>query len=230
MHVKHIATSTVALVPWDPLSPEHIDRLTQQRIDCGWHVDKPSGAWKEAQQGGIKCIYWLVLQSHDPQAGEMIQLHKSAHPKQGDPLLDTCTTLRGLALQPSGKEFFPVGHIALDISYYEADGFNLNLPEGSTLWIKSLFISKALRSSGIGRAAMDKLEGMATSPPLSATTLMLDTLFKDDQIRFQKPKVANQDWYARRGYRLVHTEPGFYEDEKQFQGAIPRTVFMRKDL
>ncbi|CRK18102.1 hypothetical protein BN1723_011501 [Verticillium longisporum] len=190
MHVKHIATSTVALVPWDPLSPEHIDRLTQQRIDCGWHVDKPSGAWKEAQQGGIKCIYWL----------------------------------------PSGKEFFPVGHIALDISYYEADGFNLNLPEGSTLWIKSLFISKALRSSGIGRAAMDKLEGMATSPPLSATTLMLDTLFKDDQIRFQKPKVANQDWYARRGYRLVHTEPGFYEDEKQFQGAIPRTVFMRKDL
>ncbi|RNJ57984.1 hypothetical protein D7B24_005299 [Verticillium nonalfalfae] len=208
MHVKHIATSTVALVPWDPLSPEHIDRLTQQRIDCGWHIDKPSGAWKEAQQGGIKCIYWL----------------------QSDPLLDTCTTLRGLTLQPSGNEFFPVGHIALDISYHEADGFNLDLPEDSTLWIKSLFISKALRSSGIGRAAMDKLEGMATSPPLSATTLMLDTLLKDDQIKFQNPKVANQDWYARRGYRLVHTEPGFYEDEKQFQGAIPRTVFMRKDL
>ncbi|KAF3344593.1 Putative serine carboxypeptidase [Verticillium dahliae VDG2] len=190
MHVKHTATSTVALVPWDPLSPEHIDRLTQQRVDCGWHIDKPSGAWKEAQQGGIKCIYWL----------------------------------------PSGKEFFPVGHIALDISNFEARGFNLNLPEGSTLWIKSLFISKALRSSGIGRAAMDKLEGMATSPPLSATTLMLDTLLKDDQIKFQKPKVANQDWYARRGYRLVHTEPGFYEAETQFYGAIPRTVFMRKDL
>ncbi|CRK16426.1 hypothetical protein BN1723_011499 [Verticillium longisporum] len=208
MHVKHTATSTVALVPWDPLSPEHIDRLTQQRVDCGWHIDKPSGAWKEAQQGGIKCIYWL----------------------QSDPLLDTCTTLRGLTLQPSGKEFFPVGHIALDISNHETHGFNLNLPEGSTLWIKSLFISKALRSSGIGRAAMDKLEGMATSPPLSATTLMLDTLLKDDQIKFQKPKVANQDWYARRGYRLVHTEPGFYEAETQFYGAIPRTVFMRKDL
>lgn len=54
------ARVTAGLVPWDPESPDHINRLIEQRIDCGWDKDKPDGPWKKAQLEGRKCIYWIV--------------------------------------------------------------------------------------------------------------------------------------------------------------------------
>lgn len=77
-----------------------------------------------------------------------------------------------------------MGHIALDTRYPEIEPLNLEVPTEATIWIKSLYISSPLRSVGLGRAAMDKLEAMATNEPLSARTLMLDTMQKDDQKAF----------------------------------------------
>lgn len=47
--------------------------------------------------------------------------------------------------------------------------------------------------------------------------------------------MVNQDWYARRGYRLIGTVPDYYDMGNEFaeRGVAPftiRTVFMRMDL
>lgn len=44
-------------------------------------------------------------------------------------------------------------------------------------------------------------------------------------------QVTNQDWYARRGYRLITTMPDYYhtpDREGNIRGV--RAVFMRKDV
>lgn len=46
-----------------------------------------------------------------------------------------------------------------------------------------MYVSHALQNGGLGRAAMDAAEDMATRPPLNARTLVLDTVQKDDQMR-----------------------------------------------
>ncbi|MBE3043179.1 GNAT family N-acetyltransferase [Candidatus Bathyarchaeota archaeon] len=56
------------------------------------------------------------------------------------------------------------------------------MPSTGVIWIKSLYISSVLQSSGLGRAAMDALEAMAKDEPLCATTLMLDTVHKEHQL------------------------------------------------
>lgn len=60
---------------------------------------------------------------------------------------------------------------------------NLDVPPTGVIWIKTLYVSDALQSSGVGRAAMDALEEMAIAEPFCATTLMLDTVSKEDQAR-----------------------------------------------
>jgi hypothetical protein len=55
-----MSRSIVEFIPWDAESAEHIERLVQQRVDCGWHAGLVDGPWKEAQQAGTKCIYWIV--------------------------------------------------------------------------------------------------------------------------------------------------------------------------
>jgi hypothetical protein len=154
------------------------------------------------------------------------------------PLKDTCTRLRNKDLTPSGRPFIPVGHIGLEPDSEYTERFKLDVPrDGSIMWIKSLWVSKPLQADGLGRAALDTLEHMATSPPLSATTLVLDTMEMDDQKKLRPNiKVYTQPWYMRRGYRLIHTAPGVYTtlaEEFEAAGVEPfqvKTVFMRKDL
>jgi hypothetical protein len=97
----------------------------------------------------------------------------------------------GAPVVPTRKPFIPVGHIGLDTTHPDADKLNLDKPTEAVIWVKSLFITKSLQCSGLGRAAMDTLEAMAASEPLSARTLMLDTLQKDDQMKLKAPKVRS---------------------------------------
>jgi hypothetical protein len=57
-----------------------------------------------------------------------------------------------------------------------ADKVNLDIPKENLYWIKTFYIEHAFRSQGVGRAAMDIIESMATSEPLCARTLGLDTV------------------------------------------------------
>jgi hypothetical protein len=89
----------IVLVPWDPVSAEHVERLYEQRLQCGWDKQRVEG-WREKQTTGRKCIFWIVsghentrqpsnlpiLTSQtlglpkDPQTRELFQLHLDAFP------------------------------------------------------------------------------------------------------------------------------------------------------
>lgn len=54
------ADTKVTLIPWDPHSLTHRQRLIKQRDECGWDQDKVEGVWRDGQTKGYKCIYWIV--------------------------------------------------------------------------------------------------------------------------------------------------------------------------
>ncbi|KAM5346971.1 hypothetical protein ACJ41O_009976 [Fusarium nematophilum] len=205
----------IQLVPWDPDSPEHIERLISHRVQCGWHEERVGPQWRGEQKAGEKCIYWITLSPDDPETEESLQLHLDLFPSEA---------------------IYPVGHISLDADNVDAERLNIDLPTENVYWIKTFYVSKALRSKGIGRAAMDTVESMAINKPLLAKTLALDTVQKDDARRLayektgQVPRTVNHEWYERRGYRLIHTEPNYYPADTV--GAVPGivTVFMRRDI
>ncbi|KAH6976724.1 hypothetical protein EDB80DRAFT_303023 [Ilyonectria destructans] len=250
----------LVLIPWDCESLDHVGLLVDHRVDCGWDADKVAGSWRDAQRAGIKCIYWIVEASNKTEAGvfrydlnsqtvrrsflsfshflmryfvELLTRTKAAL------LRDTCTKLLQTRRNASNELFHPVGHISLDTQFPDADSIGMDIPPNGVIWIKSLYILKSLRSNGLGTVAMDILEQMATCKPLYARTLMLDTVHKDDQLRpdfasavwGSVPKMSNEEWYARRGYRVVKTVQNFYTNvDKSGKSWDTRAVFMQKDL
>lgn len=88
-----------------------------------------------------------------------------------------------MSRHPSQQSFIPIGHISLDSKNPDAAGLGIEVPSDGVYWIKTFFVQHFLQSKGVGRAAMDEVEGMAVSPPLLAKTLMLDTVEKGDQLR-----------------------------------------------
>lgn len=91
---------------------------------------------------------------------------------------------------PSQQAFVPIGHISLDSKNPEAAHLGLGIPSDAVYWIKTFFVQNHLQSKGIGRAAMDEVEAMAVNEPLSAKTLMLDTVEKGDQLREEFAKAT----------------------------------------
>jgi hypothetical protein len=55
-----MSTTEIDLIPWDADSPEHIERLLEQRDQCGWNASKVEPVWRPAQKAGSSCIYWIV--------------------------------------------------------------------------------------------------------------------------------------------------------------------------
>lgn len=51
--------ANVTLIPWDFASPEHFERLVQQRIVCGWGHDQVE-KWKAGQETGALNLQWVV--------------------------------------------------------------------------------------------------------------------------------------------------------------------------
>ncbi|VUC25832.1 unnamed protein product [Clonostachys rosea] len=235
-----VSRTIVEFIPWDAESTEHIERLIQQRVDCGWHSRLVDGPWKEAQQAGIKCIYWIVLSESDANYSSFIQQHVSAFPQQATPLQDSCGRIGNMNRLPTGKSFVPVGHVSLDTESPGVEELNLDIPDSGVFWLKTGYVSRALQSSGIGRATMDALEVMVRSEPLYAQTLMLDTLSKDDHLREDVanaffsgkiPEISNEEWFSSRGYKTIKTVPNFYkENDSTGRPLEAKTVFMRLDL
>lgn len=53
------ARPQIFLIPWDPESAEHRDRLYQQRVTCGWKQDRID-KWCKYQREGCMSIHWVV--------------------------------------------------------------------------------------------------------------------------------------------------------------------------
>ncbi|OAA66667.1 Acyl-CoA N-acyltransferase [Niveomyces insectorum RCEF 264] len=208
-----VAVSAVNLIPWDFESPQHAERLIEQRVCCGYNADKVAGAWRDAQRAGSSCLYWITLQGDDEPQRLLLEEYFAAYPQEAKPLTDTSAAVRGAARHPSHAPFYPIGHIGLDAARPAAAGFGLNLPATGNFWLTNFFISPPLQGRGLGRATMDRIEAMAVEPPLTARTLALDTMLGDDQQQDEVslayfgrlPTVINQRWYERRGYVVIKT-------------------------
>ncbi|KAK7409377.1 hypothetical protein QQX98_008439 [Neonectria punicea] len=153
------------------------------------------------------------------------------------PLQDTSTSIRGTSRNPTEELFYPVGHISLDSVNPGTEVFDLDIPSENLYWIKTFYVSKALRSKGIGRASMDVVESMAVGKPLCARTLALDTVQKNSSIALaiaatgEPPKMTNQEWYERRGYQLIKTVRDFYKASPgEEDGPEILTVFLKKNI
>ncbi|KAJ5660366.1 hypothetical protein N7507_006817 [Penicillium longicatenatum] len=227
----------VILIPWDYESAAHRAVLLKQREDCGWHNEKVEKEWREVQAKGDKCLYWIVLLSDDSHMTEEMKCHLRF--KASERLRDTARSINGAPRWASQQVFIPVGHISVDRLNAETKHVNLNIPSIGVFWIKTFYVSHSVQSQGIGRAAMDEAEKMIIREPFNARVLMLDTIQRDDNLReeFVKaaygslPKILSQDWYARRGYRVIRTVQNFYTIlDRSGKSWDTKTVFMRKDI
>lgn len=133
------------------------------------------------------------------------------HEKEATPLVDTAKFIRLTDRKPSLKEFVPVGHVALEIRPREDEHLGLTKGgglregegeggdsggEGSGIyWIATLYVSWAIQRGGLGRAAMEKAEWLATQEPLCGKTLVLDAVPSE----FQRSPDVVKRVYTDRG-------------------------------
>ncbi|KAH7304887.1 hypothetical protein BKA65DRAFT_610885 [Rhexocercosporidium sp. MPI-PUGE-AT-0058] len=202
------ARPQVQLIPWDFTSREHVDRLIQQRIACGWDSESVE-SWRSKQESGNFNLQWIVLSDTNPEKEDKLLKHTSAYPSESTPLLDTAVSYGGKprSIPLPQQSFVPVGHICLGPTPSHYDDVEEPFAEGS-YWISNFYVSRALQSSGLGRAAMDTAERIATSEPLNARMLGLNAINKVDVNREEKyealklpiPPFSNQGWYESRGY------------------------------
>lgn len=108
-----------------------------------------------------------------------------------------------------------------------------------------LIPTRAIQRSGIGRAAMAAAERTASSPPLNATVVALDTLRGEVQGSEAFLKKAydgrgmarpvaykpNQVWYSGLGYEVISgPEFSIYVDPNTGEVETVPVVYMRKCL
>ncbi|KAI3328184.1 hypothetical protein F4824DRAFT_429428 [Ustulina deusta] len=199
----------VYLIPWDPDSQEHVDRMKLQRIACGWKVEQVDG-WKDAQRKGHAGLHWVVLHPDHPETPSRLERHFAAYPNEVEALSDTCKTILGRphTSDPLVPFFHPIGHIALDSVTHEPE-LQTSRSNG-ILSIMNFYISTALQGCGLGGAAIDHCEKMAKGE-FGAKAITLETIANEEcradsprRIAMKRPipTVTNQDWYTRHGYRV----------------------------
>ncbi|KAH6668921.1 hypothetical protein B0J14DRAFT_153250 [Halenospora varia] len=231
--------SSVHLIPFDPESQEHIERLKLQRLACGWNVELVD-KWITQQRKGAKSIHWIAIPSSEPSKESWISKHLAEYPTEAHPIIDTALSLRSQPIVPSHTEpFIPLGHISLDSDGADPPGHLSYAPLEDVYRITTFYVSRALHGSGIGRAAMDKLEKIAVEEPICAEVLALSTAADDYEGRVEKhvalgrklPAYSIMQWYARRGYEpYKYVEKAWKEEDPTGKIWWTTAVFMKKDV
>ncbi|APA15055.1 hypothetical protein SS1G_13590 [Sclerotinia sclerotiorum 1980 UF-70] len=231
--------SKVDLIPWDPDSPSHVERLFNQRVACTWNSEYVE-SWREKQRQGTITLQWIVLPISCPTRDELHNLHIMHCPLESELLVDSATTFNALPrTRPSPPHsFLPIGHIALEVqSFSPPSSPTTTTPLYSTYKISGLYISSPLRGYGLGRTAMDTVETLACSPPISAQKLILEVIAneypgKEERriaLKVEELLVEQEDWYVRRGYKIVGFRDGMWP-ERDEMGRVwtARCLFMEK--
>lgn len=161
--------------------------------------------------------------------------------------------------QPTGRDFIPIGHVALDIHDAEEDA-KLGLPPG-TVWVHQLYISSTLRGGGYGVATMTKVEAIAAQEPMEGKWMALDTLtkevqkevgdvssidvgmgsiipvvsdicnkYKSETILTASEQTSKEEWYARQGYQTYKQGPGYIYQTPEGHNIQLRVSYMKKRI
>ncbi|KAI9648542.1 hypothetical protein NHQ30_003178 [Ciborinia camelliae] len=242
----------IVLIPWDSTSHEHVERLVQLRIACGWDHEYVE-SWRRDQESGKLNIQWLVLADSDPERDAKLLKHTEMYPQEKEPIVDSAISFGGKPrdIPSPQRTFIPVGHICLgppsenylNLGYVpKTEGF---------YWISNFYVSRALQGSGLGKAAMDTVENLAISEPLYAKTLGMNAINKVDPVREEKYKAldlvippvsktelncngnfSNQEWYERRGYEVYKTVENLFGPKVDPTGKswYWNAVFLKKEI
>ncbi|KFZ01186.1 hypothetical protein V501_10161 [Pseudogymnoascus sp. VKM F-4519 (FW-2642)] len=216
------AQQKITLIPWDPESQEHIDRLYIQRVACGWKADKIE-KWRICQRNGSMSLHWVVLDPSDPLTADRISKHVANHPDEATPLQDSAVAVGGRPRDSTSSRslvpFMPVGHISVDTVASTPEPTTLLAdPENHRFHLSAFYISKAIQGGGLGNTTMRTAEHMAASV-LGAKFITLDTwdrrlIIGDEKKEWREKfdyystggllmKFDPQGWYQRLGYKVI---------------------------
>ncbi|KAI1496150.1 hypothetical protein F5X99DRAFT_84977 [Biscogniauxia marginata] len=225
----------IHLVPWDPDSPEHVERMKQQRVACGWKVEMVE-EWRSLQRDGHVGMHWIVLDPSHPETPSRLQMHTEFYPTQAEPLHDSCEAVFSRPHTPNAdlSTFLPIGHISLDGVTPDVElGTD---PSKGVYSLMNFYISNPLQNFGLGGAAMDTCERMARED-FNARTITLGTIADEDstinsiEMNRPIPKVTNQVWYGRRGYSIyARKKDAWFNTDSTGKVRGITAVFLRKDL
>jgi GNAT superfamily N-acetyltransferase len=151
-------------------------------------------------------------------------------------------------VKPAAEDDYKMaGHISLDSQASPPDPELAN-PDRSVMTISTFFIFPEHRSGGIGRAAMETLEGYATHEPYGspdckeiALTTISRRYTEDDGEEWRgvykrrgmdapiKGR-SNEDWYVRQGYVKFKEEPRYRDRLLDGTEIMLLASFLRKPL
>jgi len=229
----------IRLIPWDPDSPDHAERMRLQRVACGWKSEMVP-TWAEPQRTGQIGLYWIVLSPNDPQTDSRLSAHRVAFPAEDLPLEDSVQT--GVlgnphTPDPALMKFHPVGHISLD-AWSGNDRLGTSARDG-VYSLNTFYVSTVLQNFGLGGAAFRECERMAREE-LGAKVITLNTIAPEElavdspmRIKTGKPvpKISNYDWYSRRGYMIYDRQSHAWEEHDAEGNVYPiECIYMRKQL
>ncbi|KAI0541238.1 hypothetical protein GGR58DRAFT_37736 [Xylaria digitata] len=212
--------------------------MYDQRVNCGWRADEVP-EWAESAKRGGKIFYWAVLAQDIPNRNTLLAQHIAAYPKESEPLRDTAIEIRLTPRRPTGRDFMPIGHVALDVHDAKEDA-KLGLPPG-TVWVHQLYVSSALQGGGYGVATMAKVESVAAQEPMNAKWMALDTLAKEVQEAGDAasidvgmgniiPVTSKEEWYTRLGYQTYRQGPGYTYQAPDGRNIQLRVSYMKKRI
>ncbi|ETS73529.1 hypothetical protein PFICI_14475 [Pestalotiopsis fici W106-1] len=237
--IEKQASQSIALIPWDPDSTAHVERLRLQRIACGWKIAKVD-EWKDLQQSGKIGMHWIALTPSHLETSSRLQKHIKAFPDESTPLADTCRVVlsRPHTPDPQFDKFIPIGHISLDVVTTFPE-LRASAADG-VYSINSFYISRSLQRGGLGAAAMVACERIARTV-FRAKTITLSTISNDEMYHenprrvamglTEIPKPTNQDWYTKRGYTIYgHRLNAYHEIDPTGKRWGIKCVFMSKEL
>ncbi|KAK7923446.1 hypothetical protein PG985_007517 [Apiospora marii] len=194
---------SIILVPWDPDSPDHVERMRLQRVACGWKQDGAEG-WRPLQRESKIGLHWIVLSPTHPETPTRLAAHKAQFPSEASPLRDTSRTILGrphtvypdIAATDDGENennafFVPVGHISLD-GWHHDPSLQTSAADG-IFSLTTFYVSGAMQGVGIGGAAVAECERTPDKESYSpswttrmavedfgAKTMTLDTISNED--------------------------------------------------
>lgn len=215
------------LIPLNINDEEERRILHDQRIICGWGVDRIP-KWAEAIARNETTLFWITLP---------ISQRK-----------DDIPTLR----LPSGEEIVPVGQIALDrvdnAPPELGPDHSVAAPDGSVLTISSLFVLPAFQALRLGAWAMDRTETLARQEPygsVNCRAITVTTLSRrhiqgswDDpdemgiwkRVGREPVERSNVWWYEQKGYKTYKEDVRYFSNAPSGERLRWWAEFMRKEL
>ncbi|KAE9377562.1 hypothetical protein N431DRAFT_163628 [Stipitochalara longipes BDJ] len=213
----------IEVIPWDPKSASHVERLRQQRIACGWGVENVDN-WRDQQLSQQKLLLWLV-RSFSPRYQDSnfqpkltnYQVLKNSHacyeallnshvcqfPQENDLLFDTAPII--FARQRSNA-FIPIGHVSLDFMPTAIID-----PSKGQIGATSLYISPALRGQEFARQAVETIKSVGrqygrfvvAEAPVRESN---EAVERYEKFGDGRPRFSIADWYESMGWRRLKVD------------------------